>query len=469
MTRVIRNQNSHRLAPKWISLIFALVLLAVFPASVANSSSISGRLIVLTSFPDALFESYTRAFQALHPNLTIHVLNKKTSAAISYVQDKSSRQVDLVWASAPDAFEVLKQSGHLRKLDPELLGPLKYVADYPLNDPNGYYAGFAISGYGIMWNSNYLEKNNLPKPRKWEDLTRPAFADHVAITAPSRSGTTHLITEIILQSKGWESGWSLMLEMAGNLATVTARSYGVRDGIRAGRFAAGPVVDFFGLSSLLTGDPVGFTYPKDTVLLPANIAVVIGAKNVDAATEFIRFLKSEQGQRILLKPDISRLPVLPEVYRNAPDSFPNPFNKSIETNGLKFDSDLSRRRYHLVNSLYDNLITYQLAPIKLAWSSLRRAEAEIESKPNPDPELSLRLASARELLTRIPASATQSQDMSFAGQFSRRKPGFAVSDHQGSLESKWLADAKARYSQAKEIAEEVYDALRRRSSESQTQ
>jgi len=99
------------------AILTAILFMFVCPTSaIADETQLKGRLIILTSFPDALFEPYKRAFQAKHPNLTIHVLNKKTSAAISYIQDKSSQQVDIVWASAPDAFEMLKQSGHLRKI-----------------------------------------------------------------------------------------------------------------------------------------------------------------------------------------------------------------------------------------------------------------------------------------------------------------------------------------------------------------
>ena len=444
-----------------------LVLFAVLMSAAAAETPLKGRLIILTSFPDALFDPYRRAFQAKHPDLTIHILNKKTSAAISYIQDKSSTQVDLVWASAPDAFEMLKQSGHLRKREGAGEGPVKRVAGYPLDDPDGYYTGFAVSGYGVMWNTEYLARYNLKAPANWDDLARADYAGHLAITAPSRSGTTHLIVEIILQSKGWREGWNLLLRMSGNLATVTARSFGVRDGIRVGRFGTGPVIDFFGFSSMATGKPVGFAYPAETVLLPANVAIVEGAQNLPAAAAFIRFLKSAEGQRILFKPEISRLPVRPDVYRDAPAAIPNPFNGSIRTKGLIFDSNLSRQRYHLVNVLFDVLITHRLTAAKAAWTSLHEAEAVLAGLP--DPELRARIAEARDLLTQVPVSKEESRQASFTRQFSRKKPGFAVSQRQAALEAGWVASAKSRYAEARRISDEVRSALAARSLMSQTQ
>ena len=442
-------------------------LFASLSLAAATEQPLKGRLIILTSFPDALFEPYKRAFQAKHPSLTIHVLNKKTSAAISYIQDKSSQQADLVWASAPDAFEMLKQSGHLRKLEQSGTSAINRVAGYPLDDPDGYYTGFAVSGYGVMWNTEYLARYKLKTPENWDDLANPSYAGHLVITAPSRSGTTHLIVEIILQSKGWSDGWNLLLKMSGNLATVTARSFGVRDGIRAGRFGTGPVIDFFGFSSMATGKSTGFTYPAETVLLPANVAIVQGARNLPAASAFIRFLTSAEGQRILFKPEISRLPVRPDVYKGAPDNFPNPFDGSIKTKGLIFDSNLSRQRYHLVNALFDILITHRLTAAKAAWNSLRDAEAKLARLP--DPLLMARLREARDLLTHVPVSGARSRQSSLTGQFSRKKPGFALSERQAALEEEWIADAKSRYAEARRIADEVRNALAVRHPETRTQ
>ena len=58
------------------------------------------------------------------------------------------------------------------------------------------------------------------------------------MTSPSRSGTMHLTVETILQGEGWDKGWSQILQMAGNSAQVTERSFGVPDGINNGQFGA---------------------------------------------------------------------------------------------------------------------------------------------------------------------------------------------------------------------------------------
>ena len=112
-----------------------------------------------------------------------------------------------------------------------------------------------------------------------------------SMSSPSRSGTTHLTVETILQGEGWNKGWQQLLMIAGNCAAITERSFGVPDGINNGQFGAGPVIDFFGLAGKYSGFPVDFVYPAMTSIVPANIALIAGGKNTaDASTGVVKSL-----------------------------------------------------------------------------------------------------------------------------------------------------------------------------------
>src|SRR4029078_7968242 len=94
-----------------------------------------------------------------------------------------------------------------------------------------------------------LKANKLPPPREWADLTKPVYFGDVDVSSPSRSGTTHLTVETILQGEGWNKGWSQILQIAGNSATITERSFGVPDGVNNGQYGIGLGIDFCGLSA----------------------------------------------------------------------------------------------------------------------------------------------------------------------------------------------------------------------------
>ena len=74
--------------------------------------SAENKLIIITSFPKDLFETYKRAFETKHPQIDVVVRSKKTSAAVAYIRETAKRpNSDLIWASAVDAFAVLKEEG----------------------------------------------------------------------------------------------------------------------------------------------------------------------------------------------------------------------------------------------------------------------------------------------------------------------------------------------------------------------
>lgn len=419
-----------------------------------------GTLTIVTSFPKDLTAVFKSAFEAKNPGLTIEVLNKKTSAGIKYLQETSSNNTsDLFWASAPDAFEVLKGDSLLAKYSPKATGIPDKIGAFPINDPDGYYMGFAASGYGIMWNTRYAKAKKLPVPGNWADLKDPAYHGHVGMSAPSRSGTTHLTVETLIQGMGWDAGWAEWKEIAGNFKTVTERSFGVPDGVNSGQFGYGIVIDFFGLSSKGSGFPVDFVYPEVTTLVPANIGIVKGALNQPAAAEFIEFLLSPEGQELLLDPKIRRLPVNPKTYAKAPAGFPNPFKDKSIGAAVKFDLDLSKNRYNVVNSLFDVMITYRMADLKEATKAIQEADAAIKGKNNP--AAAKLIAEARALVGKMPIDEATAGDKDFSAIFKkkRKKATDKITGRQAEVEQEWDTMVKANYAQAKALAEQAKSML----------
>ena len=146
-------------------------ILAIFVAVIlfaSNSFANSGNVVIVTSFPKDLSGKFKAAFEKKYPDITVEVVGKKTTAGIKYIQETSSNNgTDLFWASAPDAFEVLKGDSLLAKYTSQVKGIPSLVGSYPINDPDGFYTGFAAAGYGMMWNTRYLKANNLPSPKEW--------------------------------------------------------------------------------------------------------------------------------------------------------------------------------------------------------------------------------------------------------------------------------------------------------------
>nr|VFK46244.1 MAG: ABC-type Fe3+ transport system, substrate-binding protein [Candidatus Kentron sp. TC] len=437
---------------KRISRILGCAALAIG----MSAHALETKLVVVTSFPNDLTKQFESAFENNNPGIEVEMLKKKTTAGIKYIQETASNNSsDLFWASAPDAFEVLKGDGLLTKYTSRTEGIPDRVGAYPIDDPDGYYSGFAAAGYGIMWNTRYLKAKKLPAPEQWSDLEKPIYHNHVGMSAPSRSGTTHLTVETLLQGDGWEQGWAKWKNIAGNFKTVTERSFGVPDGVNSGAFGIGIVIDFFGLSSKGSGFPVDFVYPRTTTLVPANVGIIKDAPHPEAAKAFIDFLLSEQGQKILLDEKIRRLPVNPKVYTQAPVDFPNPFEDGSIGTTVKFDVQLSKARYNVVNSLFDVMITYRMDDLRAATKTIQDAEAAMRGKTNS--KAAGLIKEARALVAALPITEAEATDPEFAGIFrkKRKKATDEVTGRQAEVEQKWDDMVKANYTEATQKAKQA--------------
>ena len=414
----------------------------------------AGTVTVLTSFPKELTTAYQKAFEAKNPGIKIEILNKNTVAGIAYVRElPAGQRPDIMWASAPDAFEVLARN-KLLQAAPETRNPAApaKIGNYPLNDPDGLYYGQALAGYGIMWNTRYLSANKLPAPKEWEDVTKPEYFGHVAISSPSRSGTTQLTVETILQGEGWDKGWTQLLEMMGNAAAVTDRSFAVPDGVNNGQYGVGTVIDFFGLAGKYSGFPVDFVYPSMTSVVPANIALIAGGKNPGEAKKFMAFSMSTEGQQLLFDPKISRLPILPYSQLKAPAGYPDP-QEVAKRAKVQFDANLSEARYQVVTSLFDQMVTFRLKELQGATKAIQDAEKALKAKPNARGSDLVKQARALAYTPLVGAENVKNEQ--FLELFRKSRRDVEVSKQLSGQEQLWANKPRENYARAQQLATEA--------------
>jgi phosphoglycerate transport regulatory protein PgtC len=388
-------------------LVLAMLLFCDFRGALA------AELSIITSYPPSFYEPFRKAFEVRNPDIRLTIVQRNTGSASRFILEKPDVAADIFWASAADAFELLKRRGALRAIRPRQTGAPERVLGYPVNDPDGFYLGFALSGCGLVYNPAYLSQYDLPVPQSWQDLLKPIYSGHIGITSPSRSGTTHLIVEALLQSYGWERGWALLSEIGGNLSTVTARSFGVASGVAQRRFGIGVTIDFLAKAPDISGSENVFVLTPDPIYVPANIAILARAKNLEAAERFVDFLFSTEGQGILLQPAIGRIPVRAELNAGLVPM--------ENTGGLLtahgFDARLSAERYGIVNLIFDDYIVRRRAMLARLWTRLRA----LEGRAAGDATRRSTLALVRRLLGTppLPAGGVQKLPEALKGEWPR--------------------------------------------------
>ena len=143
------------------------------------------------------------------------------------------------------------------------------------------------------------------------------------------------------------------------------------------------------------------------------------------------------------------------IYAEAPEGLPNPFEDKSIGAAVKFDSDLSEGRYNVVNSMFDQLITFRMQELQAAVRAVQEADQVLAKKPNAEAQVFV--DQARDLIAEVPVTEAEAGDPLFAAIFSkkRKKATDEVPQRQAEVEQGWDSFARSNYAKAEELAQKA--------------
>ena len=423
-----------------LPLIFAIIFVLTF-VSVAGAHSVKNTkattikpkqeadLVILTPHWWGIYNKYKDAFieyweEKTGETIVIEIMERDTSECLRLVREwAGAPEADVWWGGGLDAFMIAESEDLLAPFynasDPEWVSINESIPaelfGLPLKDlsaEHGKYTwwGSALSGFGIMYNKLYLQQHGLPEPKDWIDLANPIYKGHITMVPPSKSGSNHMIVEIILQAYGWEKGWEIITKLAANVREYQEKSHHVPGLVGEGEYGIAPVIDFYAFGQIAEKGPdvVGFIYPpagegSHTVINPDSIAILKNAPHPQLAYEFVKFVLSYDGQKLLFESPINRLPVRPDVYAEAPEGYFNPFEADLTL--MTYDSDKGSNRWEIVNNLFDVLLVNRHAELVSAWSGIISANTTLNDAARAGYDVSAgreKLDRALDYLTEVP-------------------------------------------------------------------
>ena len=204
---------------------------------------------------------------------------------------------------------------------------------------------------------------------------------------------------------------------------MTDRSFGVPEAVNSGQVGYGIVIDFFAFSSQGAGFPVKFVYPSVTTLVPANVGIVANAPNKAGAEAFVEFLLSPTGQEVLLEPTHPPPAGQPDDLRQGAGRLSQPLQGHEPAGAARPSTPNCRRaRTAVVDTLFDQLITFQLEALKAATKALHEVDAALAKKDNAQARALAK--EARDLIAAMPITEAQaaSPEIAAPSPAARRRP-----------------------------------------------
>ncbi len=275
-----------------------LLTLSVASLLIAISSLSAATLTVYTAIEAEDLKKYAARFNEEHPDIEIKWVRDSTGIVTAkLLAEKDNPQADIIWGLAGTSLLLMKGEGMLDPYSPKGIEKLNPKFVDKSNPPS--WVGMDAWVAAVCFNTIEAEKNKLPMPTSWQDLTNPVYKGHIAMPNPSSSGTGFLDVSSWLQIFGKDDGWKFMDGLHENIDHYTHSGSKPCKQAARGEVALGVSFAFRGAKSKAKGAPLEIVIPSEGIGWEMEAAAIIkGTKNLDAAKTLMDWLISENANKM---------------------------------------------------------------------------------------------------------------------------------------------------------------------------
>lgn len=249
-------------------------------------------LTVYSAGPDGLAANIQQAFEE-KTGIKVEMFQGTTGKILSRLEaEKNNPVADIVVLASVASMDGLKETSQLQSYQ-DAKQAEKINSDW--SDAEGYYYGYSASALGIAYNT----KNTQEIPTDWSDLAKEQWQNKINIPDPSLSGSAvdFLYGYALVEKNAWKT----MELWKNNGLQVNGANKEALDAVITGdKNATIAGVDYMAYKAKADGEPVEIMYPKSgTVVSPRAVGILKDAKHIEAAKEYVDFLLSDEGQKLV--------------------------------------------------------------------------------------------------------------------------------------------------------------------------
>jgi iron(III) transport system substrate-binding protein len=281
-----------------IPALISVVLLSASPALAQDQPFVdnrSGTVRIYVSLATSAMTKLVAAMNKRFPKLKVEFVRAGSVETVKrFVAERQAGRIgtDLIHGADPGGFEYFAQKGWLDTR----LSDLPLTKDYRegFYDKKAGWVALRATGIALMYNTNLVSKGALPKT--WKELVEPKWKGRVAISDPTRAGSSfsHLYAM-------WKMyGADYLERLAKNGVFVAGDGTATRDAVANGERDIAPVSEYDAFTFKKEGKPVDVAWLDDgTIMLPAPLAIVKGSPNNENALALAQYMLSREGQELI--------------------------------------------------------------------------------------------------------------------------------------------------------------------------
>jgi iron(III) transport system substrate-binding protein len=278
-----------------IGLAFLATVVPTAAQDTTAPDSRAGSVRIYVSLATSAITRLVAAMNKHFPNLKIEFVRAGSVETVKrFVAERQAGRIaaDLIHGADPGGFEYFAQKGWL---DPRLAAaPLAQAYRPGFFDQKAGWVALRATGIALMYNTKLVAKDALPKT--WKELTEPKWKGRIAISDPTRAGSSfsHLYAM-------WKMyGVDYIEKLAKNDVFVAGDGTATRDAIANGERDIAPVSEYDAFTFAKEGRPVDVVWVDDgTIMLPAPLGLVKGSPNNENALALAQYMLSREGQQLI--------------------------------------------------------------------------------------------------------------------------------------------------------------------------
>ena len=230
----------------------------------------------------------------------VAVVQKATGEMLAQIKaERANPKGDVWWAGPADSYLQAAEEGLLEEYRSPNVGQLydwaQRITDVSRNRVAGVYGGILALGY----NTEIGTKKKLPVPKCWKDLLDPALKGEVMLGNPNSSGSAYLMLASLVQVMGEDEAFRFMADLNRNVTSYARSGIGPMTAVTRGEVYVGSTVLHGVINEIVRGFPVLPALPCEGVGYEVgSMAIVKGARNLDAAKKFYDWALTAEAQKI---------------------------------------------------------------------------------------------------------------------------------------------------------------------------
>ena len=275
----------------------------------------------------------------------VSVVQKATGEMFAQVKAEAANpKGDIWWAGPADAYLQAAEEGLLDEYRSPNVAQLydwaQRITELSKGRVSGVYGGIIALGY----NTELFAKKKLPVPKCWKDLVNPAYKGEVMLGNPNSSGTAYLMLATLVQVFGEDEAFKYLRAVHPNVNQYARSGIGPMTAVTRGETAIGSTVLHGVINEIVRGFPVEPVLPCEGVGYEVgSVAIIKGARNLEAARKFVDWSLSPEGQKVGLDVKEYAIPTNRSVAL-PPQVPPMTSIKVIDYDFAKYGSSAERKR-----------------------------------------------------------------------------------------------------------------------------